>query len=111
MIIGRGSLSSSQIRQRYLPDRDVWIFEADIRLDPAAVEIAKASARNQMIDRLHSLPAGAGVERRTRIRKSIKALDAGRVQQAILGCTKDFSVFKATTRERPDRTFSIPRGA
>lgn len=96
------------IRQRYNPVSDTWIFESPIRLDPAAMKFAIENARKIQSDRLLSKKPGA---MKDAIRASVAALNAGRVVQALLGEVKDYPIFKATTRERPERTFFIPREA
>lgn len=112
MIVRNGSTRGEAIRQKYIPARDCWLFESPMKLTTEALAAAIANARKTMVDRLRSLPATAGVERRRRFEMAVRALDEGRVYDGFIAAPGvEKTAFKATTRERPDRTFFIPQGA
>lgn len=97
------------IQQRYFPVENRWAFVSPIALDPAALQLAKDSARRTQQARLSGRKAGP---MRDAIRASIKALDEGRIQVFLSSERPDDfrTIFKATTKERPDRSFHFPKG-
>ena len=94
------------VRQRYDPIKDVWTFEAPMVLGAAAMMAAVANARRIQASRLKGRKPGPMTDA---IRASVQALDTGRVVQGAIGAIQDYRVFKATTREHPERSITYAR--
>ena len=76
------------VRQRYVPDRDEWVFESSSRLalTPGQMKAAAHNAAAIQADRARGMTPG---DRRDLVVKSHEALRAGRFRQGFLGVKGD----------------------
>jgi hypothetical protein len=77
-----------EIRQRYFPERDEWVFESSgaLALTKAQLKVAAHEAAKIMADRYRGMRPGP---RRDMVGKAHDALRAGRYRQGFLGRKSD----------------------
>lgn len=83
---------SSGVRQRYIPERDEWVFESSgvLALTPAQMKVAAVHAAGIQADRARGMAPG---DRRDLVCKSHAALVAGRYRQEFIGRKGDVVLY------------------